>query len=477
MALRKALIDPFTRSELVRFGLEELSRNLWPGRCLSCGGDLAEAVPAVLVVADVVSVTATLHHPDCQQARWTRHRPELLDRYCSSAASLTRVPFGDPARDPFLPTMLVNPSLEQVSLAADEEGRYRATTVASYRPLGLDVPDHGIPRSDSNEICSWLTEEELVVRCHRQYWRIDLDSTHPWSAEIRNRGEVVLGISTALHPLELTNPEPIKRVLRDGDLATIVAPLNMTEPPPQVTGPAAVAVESEFAAADEDNDLDWLPPTRYPGPSYDPATGQFESGTSMDGPTYWTLNTPGHGVENGLIAGPPDIGKTNSLRIVLVEATCAGKFHLGIADPLDRNGLVDIFERVSEICPARTRTETAGLLEAFVNVVNVRTEHAADFREPTPHHPGILLALDDGHEVLRDPAVAELAEIVATRGPAVSVGLVVATASVEMADFGDRPELVRALTACTTNRLAFGKGTFEQLTELCRQLHAEAGLT
>lgn len=480
MALRKLLADPFTRSELVRSGLEELSRNLWLGCCQSCGESLADTVPSVLVVDEVVSVTASLHHPSCQRPQWTRRSPRLSDRYISAAVGMVQVPFGDnPAQDPFLPTLLVNPSLEQVSLASNADGQYEATTVASYRPYGLNVPDAGIPRGDGERICSWLTEDALIVRCDRQYWRIGFTPEHPWFEDIRQRGEVILGVATALHPLELTNPEPIKRVLRDGDLATITAPLNTTTPPPPLTSPVGVEVDSELADADENNDLSWLPElSYYHGPSYDPASGQFESGIGMDGPTYWTLNTPGRGVANGLIAGPDESGKTNSLRIVLVEALHTGKFVATVADPLDRNGLVKTFGGVSSQLPAaRTRDETARLLEAFVAVVDTRTEATHEFRDPTPETPGLLLAIDDGHEVLCDPAVAELAETVATRGPAVSIGLVVSTASLDMTAFGSRPNLVRALLAQPTNRLAFSEEYSEQLRDLwCEQdIEPEAG--
>lgn len=471
MALRKALVDPFTRSELVRSGLEELSRNLWPGRCLSCGGDLGDAVPSVLIVDDVVSVTATLHHPACQRPRWTRHRPSLLDRYVSTAASLVRVPFGkNPARDPFLPTVLVNPSLEQVSLAANEDGQYRATTVASYRPRGLHVPDGGIPRSDTEEVCSWLTEDALIVRCDRQFWRISLDPDHPWAEDIRHRGEVVLGISTALNPLELTNPEPIKRVLRAGDLATIAAPLNITGAAPPLAAPAGVVVDSDLAGADEHNDADWLPAMEYfRGPTYDPTTGRYEVGTGMDGPSYWTLNTPGHGVENGLLTGPPDIGKTNALRVLLLEAMASGIFVVLAADPLNRNGWAELLGGKTIIEPARTRDETTRLLETVARMVDYRAERAEQFRVPTTESPGIVVGLDDAHEVLVDPVTAALAAEIALRGPAVSVGLVVVTDSLEMEAFSHRHDLLRALVKQPTNAVAFGGQAYaERLAELRR---------
>jgi hypothetical protein len=229
-----------------------------------------------LVVDDAMSVTATLHHLDCRRAQWTRTDQGFLGRHLSTTTRLVRMPFGNAARDPFCPTLVVNPSLEQVTLTIEEHGRYRATTVASYRPLGLTSPRHGLARSTTPLVTSWVTDGALIVRCGDMYWHFSLTGRDdPLGAEIRDREEVVLAISTALNPAEMENPEPLKRVLREG---------------------------------------------HYPGPSYDPATGRFATGTGMDGPLYWQLNTPGIGVENGLIAGPPDIGKTNNLLVLAVEA-------------------------------------------------------------------------------------------------------------------------------------------------------------
>ncbi|WP_431879038.1 hypothetical protein [Amycolatopsis sacchari] len=477
MALSKVLVDPFTRSELSRSGLEELSRNLWLGCCLSCGGELADDVPSVLAVDEAVAVTVTLHHRACRRPQWIRNGPGFLGRYITTVTALVLVPYGDPSRDPFLPTVLVNPSLEQVSLAPDEHGRYRATTVADHQALGFGVPAGGvIPRSETEDICSWLTEDALIVRCHQQYWRIDVPPGHPYAREIVEFGGVVLGISTALNPYDMRNPEPIKRVLRDGDLAAIVAPLNTTSPPPDLTSGAMIEVDSDLAHADENDDRDWLPELLpYQGPSYNPATGQCSTGVTMDGPWYWTLNTPGHGVENGIIAGPADIGKTNILRMLLVEALYTDKFVITAADPLNRNNLVDLFEEISnpQLPPARTADDTVRLLRALAAIVDYRREHADQYREPTPEHRGILLALDDAHVVLRDPDVAAAAEAVAVRGPAVSVGLVAVTESVDLAAFGGRRDLLRALMAQPTNRMAFSEEHAQQLIQWRRELNLE----
>lgn len=71
MALAVVRVDRFTQSELGRSGLEELSRNLWLGRCQTCGRELGPQPPAAVMIDDGISVTASLHHAVCQHPRWT----------------------------------------------------------------------------------------------------------------------------------------------------------------------------------------------------------------------------------------------------------------------------------------------------------------------------------------------------------------------------------------------------------------------
>ena len=109
---------------------------------------------------------------------------------------------------------------------------------------------------------------------------------------------MVLGISTALDPGVMTNPEPVKRILAAGDLATVSVPLNRDAPLLDLTGPTVV-VEADLAWADERNDSDWLPITPFGGPTYDPATGLFQACLGMDGPMHWRLTDRGVGAVNG----------------------------------------------------------------------------------------------------------------------------------------------------------------------------------
>lgn len=462
MALQRVLIDPYTRSELARPGMEELSRNLWPERCQSCGEDLGQDSPAVVAADHITAVTITLHHPQCQRPRWTRHGSDLMDRYLSTSTALTGVPFGDPARDPIVPTMLINPSMEQVALAVDESGQYRATTVASYRPLGLlpaEGPVDTFAVGDGETVCCWVTDDAIIVRCDRDYWRIAAHPENPWLDDIRGRGYVVLGMSTALNPVALGNPEPLKRVLRAGDLAVIQAPLNTTAPPPTIDTGAVRTVDWEPVAGDEHDDAAWLPEiTYYSGPSYSADTGTFESGIGMDGPRHWRLNTPGAGTANGLAAGAEGLGKTNFLRIVVVEAASSGRFCVTAADPADRGGLAGFAEHFSpaQLPPARGVDETRQLLGALAAMVEFRTSAPQDYTTPTSEFPGVLLALDDGDVVLSDRATADLAAYVATQGPQVCVSLVVASRSLELDDYARRTDLLQALIAHPENFVVFG---------------------
>ena len=466
MALRRLLADPYTRSELGRQGLEEWSRNLWPGRCQTCGGDLAEDAPAVVVDDFGSTVTVTLHHADCQEPRWAPATLPSMQLYVSTSLCLAAVPFGDPSEADLWPTMLVNPSREQVSLRRDEHSRYRATTVDTYQKMGLVAPPVTMPvTSDQLTVRSWLTDTQLVVQCGPRLWVLayghDPASAESFVTEIRRRDGVALGVSTALDPALVGDPEPIKRVLRARDVALTFAPLCTGEPAPELTG-NAIMVDSEFASADESSDSDWLGgPLYFQGPTYDPATGQYVAGMGMDGPSYWTLNTPGVRVENGLIAGPPDIGKSNALRVLLVNALCSGLFQYIVADPLNRN-LVDVLGK-SAYATATTPRDTIRLLRAVALMIDQAPP--GPYRDPSPTAAGLIVAVDDAHTVLADPAVARVAERIASAGPTRGIGLVVATRSFDLAGFGGNRSLVRALAG--RNAAAFGgMGRFEELRRL-----------
>ncbi|MFB1042352.1 hypothetical protein [Streptomyces chrestomyceticus] len=463
MALRRFAADPFTRAELGRKGLEELSRNLWHGSCQTCGGAFGDEIPVVVIADGIVSITATLHHATCQRPRWCRLRASPSRGYLSTTVQLLPIPFGDPGRDPFFPTLLANPGLEEVTLASTD-GRYRAVTVESFRPLGLHPPVGDIVQNSSDQVAAWLTPERLIVRCGDLFWVISRDKIHNALVEMVLECEgLVLGVSTAIDPAGLINPEPVKRVLRTGEIAAAFVPLSTATSAPKVTS-HSIALCSDLTLADETDDVAWLPEhTPYPGPTYDSATGRFTVGMGMDGPSYWQLTVPGNGVENGLIVGPQGIGKTNMLRVLLIEAVCSGIFQCVVIDSLGRNALDAVFGRYVERMvtgPDQGRS----LLSTVARAVAVRCAKKSDYRSPAPTTPGLLLAIDDAQAMFREPATAQIAADIALNGPEVGVALVAVMPSLDLEEYGGRRDLL--LRLAKKNALVFSRKQVEQLAQI-----------
>ncbi|MDQ3886322.1 MAG: hypothetical protein M3308_04735 [Actinomycetota bacterium] len=105
-------------------------------------------------------------------------------------------------------------------------------------------------------------------------------------------------------------------------------------------------------------------------------------------------------------------------------------FDVVVADPLDRNGLIGTIGKHA-MRTADTRTDTAALLAWAAGQVEERHAEVDRWREPQPDRPGLLVAIDDAHEVFADPPAADLAARVAIDGPIVGVGLVAVIESVE----------------------------------------------
>ncbi|MBM7790051.1 hypothetical protein [Tenggerimyces flavus] len=436
MAVGRLRVDGFTRSELGADGLTELSRNLWSGACQSCGEPIGVDSPALVVSDEGHQVIASLHHPRCEQPQWStlRVRSTRQRTMQTTSARLIMVPFGDPATAELWPVLVVNPSLEEVALTCGPDGRYKAMTVDRYRTFGLKPPPFQPTVNSTGLVTSWLSDERLVVRCGDRVWVCPLDPADRRIADrIRRCRGVVLGVSTAVEPTMFENPEPLKRVLRSGEIGLTLAELDPSEPPAGVTAHGVIA---DPHSVDE---VDWLPEfVPFGGVTYDSATGRFEIGVGMDGPAYWQLHTPGVRVENGLIAGPRGIGKTMNLRVIAVEAIASTVFHCIVADPLD-GGLADTFASAAEV--TSSGTATANLLEAWADEVDRRNSLPSFRIEPasdvTQGRPGIVFLVDDAGAVLADIRVARAAERIAKAGPGVGIGLVLVVGSVrQVADSG-----------------------------------------
>jgi hypothetical protein len=204
---------------------------------------------------------------------------------------------------------------------------------------------------------------------------------------------------------------------------------------------------------------------RYPGPTYDETTGRHRVGVAAAGePAYWQLNTPGIGMENGLICGPAGSGKSNFLLMVLYEAACRGEFTLWLADPAARHHTPGPIEEAAARTAA-TREETVDLLRDAMAVITERARTHGPVPDPTDDLQGILLAVEDCQLVFADDLEAtRLAERVVAVGGRFGVALVATAPDAGLASFGGSLALRTGLA--TTNCFPLGPDGRRTLTEL-----------
>ena len=202
----------------------------------------------------------------------------------------------------------------------------------------------------------------------------------------------------------------------------------------------------------------------YAGPSYDSATGRFRMGVGPhDEPVIWRLNTPGVGVEPGLILGGPDTGKTNTIRILNLEAVQTGRFLIWPADPTGRHDLPSVWAPAADWI-AGTPAETVSMLTVANRIITTRLEHGG-YTDPTSDKPGVLISIDEGQHVFAgNPEATALAERIATTGGPAGVALVVSSRGADLAYFGGSSTLRTALAR--TNQYATGPDGLNLLAKL-----------
>jgi hypothetical protein len=461
MALASLYADAFTRAHLGPSGMVEVSRNLWARHCQTCGEGFGEETPALVVFEQPGVIEATLHHPRCCPPQWT-HLPRPLE--ASPATDSIRIVALPQAKGGRLPMLLINPSLERVGLRCDPQLGWAATTVDVWGAYGLAPPD---PQDEidltarASGADAWYVDGELIVRVGTITWTLLVgDERSEITDALAERGGVAVLVSTALDPAALVDSTPLYRVVTTGDAAYGFVPFNTDDPVPRLDDPRYA--QGLFHSEQQDE----LPIQYYRGPSYDAASGAFSLGQDHSGKDhYWSLHAPEGALRNGLLAGPPGCGKTNSLNVVAIEALSSGRIVPMVADPQDRNGHA---ERIGVHLPseqfANDVAGTVRLLHRLSNMIEYR-QSAGGFTTPTPKESGVLLLLEDAHTIFNDPALAELGERIATAGPTVCVAMVVTTQTVTLDAFGGRGRLIVALAE--HNAQLFSEQALAQL-RVCR---------
>lgn len=189
-------------------------------------------------------------------------------------------------------------------------------------------------------------------------------------------------------------------------------------------------------------------PRPYPGPRYDPATGEIDIGVTARGRvSKWLLNPPGAGVRHGLIVGEEGCGKTNTLRILNLGAVSSGLFVLWAAGPSGRHDLSWMKDAADWIVTGRE--QTTEMLRAAAQVVAARLGEGG-YAQPSPERPGILLTIDDCQQVFAgNPEAARLAEAILADGARTGIALVVTARGTELAYFGGSAKLRAGFAAGT----------------------------
>ncbi|MGW7434915.1 tetratricopeptide repeat protein [Streptomyces sp. NPDC054849] len=194
-------------------------------------------------------------------------------------------------------------------------------------------------------------------------------------------------------------------------------------------------------------------------PLYDPETGMVTTGKYRDGTLVQIpLHRPGRGVTHGVIAGGRNVGKSNSLTIILLGALMSGKYVLWLMDwapsqkhfkPLRKSGAIDWFS-------GNDLERSLNILKAAVGVMETRTKKG-DYGEPTAEFPAILVAIEEAQHLFTISDEASLlSQRIAREGSSVGVSIFLTLPDVSPKSFGGRIELQEAITADSNVTFAMG---------------------
>lgn len=466
------------RSALGRAALARLREHLWPVDCQTCGQALGNTRPALVVDDLGTTARASLHHERCRAPVWN---DSGIVVHNSSAATLTYVSgaflaplhvdehgSGDYARRD-LPAMLVNPGLETANLRRQGRRRWQVGSLDEYTALGFESFEAMRIGEHTAMVTGQLVGTDLVVSCLGEVW--SSPTNERVLEQIRVDGGLMLIVTSALNPHEDGAFARIPQCLETGQALVCWVALDTDQATPPdylrqlVTGPY-VPLPNPSTGQDGGGEDVQSPPVPWRGLSYDPATGTFVVGDAADGDELrWHLHEPGENLRHGLINGPEGSGKTNMVRMLLGESLGSGRFRVMLADPLDRNGLCDLFAELPQVRTARTYGDTVDLLEAACADIDRRRRDVPTANpDPTPGDPGLLLVIDDADAVLANRRAAGLARHITTHGGAAHVSLVVSTRSVEPRDFGGDTALIAALAR--DNCLSFDPANVDFLRSL-----------
>ncbi len=172
----------------------------------------------------------------------------------------------------------------------------------------------------------------------------------------------------------------------------------------------------------------------WPGPSYDPLTGQLTIGTYADGlATRIQIHVPGSGLFGGFFVGSPGFGKSRLMEASALSLKYSGLHTVWYADPQDGQSSVLLAEHADWAaledgqCRSAdpdidddTDGEILRMLKAAQRVLNYRSKVLRRNRlthfDPTPEFPALGIFIDECQMVFKNEEAAAIVEDIARRG-------------------------------------------------------------
>lgn len=220
MAVEQIHITQDVYDKLGERSLREIARWLWPVDCQTCGRFLGDDPPSLCVDDLMIFSTATLHHQVCRASGWNDsgrldHTPEA---HLSFITGLVMMPTTADGSD-HIPMVLLNPSLELVTLERDAQERWQPRLNLAYRNAGLaPLAADGTVGTPIPGAFARVTEDSLAVSMKSAPFNsYEVPATPQALDAARRHNGVLFAVTQTLHPGEIT-PESLGRAMQAGEV-------------------------------------------------------------------------------------------------------------------------------------------------------------------------------------------------------------------------------------------------------------------
>lgn len=220
MAVEQIQISKDIHDRLGEQALHEVCAWLWAVDCQSCGRFLGDDPPALCVDDIGIFASASLHHQACRTPDWNDSGmfQNTHESHLSYITGLVMLPT-NAAGTGHIPMLLLNPSLESVTIERDEQGRWQPRLNTAYTTAGLTpLPPAGTVGAPITGAFARITQDSLAVSMktppHQSY---EVPATADALAAARRHEGVVFGVTQTLHPGELT-PASITQAMKGSEI-------------------------------------------------------------------------------------------------------------------------------------------------------------------------------------------------------------------------------------------------------------------